>query len=147
MRKGRKKKNGSTFLDNQKRHRAEVKKSRFAKKVKKTDVEEGGEEDAGPRKAFKFQNFSEQVTSILIEFHMQKVIGDWCNFEILWLWSVWMQSIEALLNITKATIGDWWCNFNINIRWPQSTPPLSISWQVHHHLFNHTLPFEATLCN
>ena len=61
MRKGRKKKNGSTFLDNQKRHRAEVKKSRFAKKVKKTDVEEGGEEDAGPRKAFKFQNFSEQV--------------------------------------------------------------------------------------
>ena len=131
MRKGRKKKNGSTFLDNQKRHRAEVKKSRFAKKVKKTDVEEGGEEDAGPRKAFKFQNFSEQVTSILIEFHLQKVIGDWCNFEILWLWSVWMQSIEALLNI----------------RWPRSTPPLSISWQVPHHPFNHTLPFEATLCN
>lgn len=49
-------------MENQKRHRAEVKKSRFTKKVKKTDVEEGGEEDAGPRKAFKFQNFSEQVT-------------------------------------------------------------------------------------
>ena len=73
MRKGRKKKNGSTFLDNQKRHRAEVKKSRITKKVKKTDVEEGGEEDAGPRKAFKFQNFSEQVTSILFEFHLQKL--------------------------------------------------------------------------
>ena len=60
LRKGRKKKNGSTFLENQKRHRAEVKKSRFTKK-KRTDVEEGVEEDAGPRKAFKFQNFSEQV--------------------------------------------------------------------------------------
>ena len=59
LRKGRKKKNGSTFLENQKRHRAEVKKSRFTKK--RTDVEERVEEDAGPRKAFKFQNFSEQV--------------------------------------------------------------------------------------
>ena len=89
MRKGRKKKNGSTFLDNQKRHRAEVKKSRITKKVKKTDVEEGGEEDAGPRKAFKFQNFSEQVTSlypcgrigrsIIVYWHNLKILCFWCK--------------------------------------------------------------------
>ena len=58
MRKGKKKK--GSFLDNQKRHRAEVKKSRNANRTKKTEGEEG-EGDAGPRKAFKFQNFSEQV--------------------------------------------------------------------------------------
>ena len=94
MRKGRKKKNGSTFLDNQKRHRAEVKKSRFAKKVKKTDVEEGGEEDAGPRKAFKFQNFSEQVTSILIEFHLQKLLLMTAISKCFGSWSVWMQVLR-----------------------------------------------------
>ena len=72
MRKGKKKKNGSTFLENQKRHRAEVKKTRNVKRVKKTaDVEEGEEVDAGPRKAFKFQNFSEQVTSLLSWLHLQ----------------------------------------------------------------------------
>ena len=94
MRKGRKKKNGSTFLDNQKRHRAEVKKSRFAKKVKKSDVEEGGEEDAGPRKAFKFQNFSEQVTSILIEFHLQKQLLMTAISKYFGPWSVWMQALR-----------------------------------------------------
>ena len=51
MRKGRKKK-GSTFLENQKRHRAHVKKTRDIKRVKKTDEGEEGEGDASPRKAF-----------------------------------------------------------------------------------------------
>ena len=58
MRKGKRKK--GSFLDNQKKHRAEVKKSRNAKIVKKTEGDDG-EVDSGPRKAFKFQNFSEQV--------------------------------------------------------------------------------------
>ena len=60
MRKGKRKK--GSFLDNQKKHRAEVKKSRNAKIVEKTEEDEG-EVDSGPRKAFKFQNFSEQVCS------------------------------------------------------------------------------------
>ena len=60
MRKGKRKK--GSFLDNQKKHRAEVKKSRNAKIIEKTEGDQG-EVDPGPRKAFKFQNFSEQVCS------------------------------------------------------------------------------------
>ena len=78
MRKGKKKK--GSFLDNQKRHRAEVKKSRNANRTKKTEGEEG-EGDAGPRKAFKFQNFSEQVLHPQIHgccmMHFQSYILRW----------------------------------------------------------------------
>ena len=81
MRKGRKK-NGSTFLENQKRHRAQVKKTRDIKRANKTDEGEEGEGDAGPRKAFKFQNFSEQVFFLLSRI-ISSTDGDWCIFKVL----------------------------------------------------------------
>ena len=56
MKKGVKKK--KNFLDNQKRHKNDVKVSRRVKA-------EGGEEASeAPRKAFKFQTFSEEVAGV-----------------------------------------------------------------------------------